>query len=221
MPPWAGSIINTWAFFDPPAPFLVSNELTITIIISQIILPYDAPFFTTWFCTNWEVLYFPVYFVCWAARNKCAAPSEIIAESIRGFRDKGFTGGRFLIRCSLFCGLWVITNYLYILSLRILLATDVMALFATNVSCVYLLSWVILHEQFVGVRVRNFKKRPFDFHFENSFDSTLIELANIKYKYLNKYRWIIKYKNYVCMKNFFYKNTNNEDIKINNKDTTN
>ncbi|XP_077268566.1 solute carrier family 35 member F3 isoform X1 [Temnothorax americanus] len=119
----------------------------------HIILPYDAPFFTTWFCTNWEVLYFPVYFICWAARTKCVTPSEIIADSLRGFRDKGFTGGRFLIRCSLFCGLWVVTNYLYILSLRILLATDVIALFATNVSCVYLLSWVILHEQFVGVRI--------------------------------------------------------------------
>lgn len=60
---------------------------------------------------------------------------------------------RFLTRCSLFCLLWVATNYMYIHSLRVLLATDVMALFATNVSCVYLLSWVILHEQFVGVRV--------------------------------------------------------------------
>ncbi|XP_032677087.1 solute carrier family 35 member F4 isoform X3 [Odontomachus brunneus] len=119
----------------------------------HIIPPYNAPFFTTWFCTNWEVLYFPVYFICRATRTKCATPSEIIAESLRGFRDKGFTGGRFLIRCSLFCGLWVITNYMYIHSLRILLATDVMALFATNVSCVYLLSWVILHEQFVGVRI--------------------------------------------------------------------
>ncbi|XP_029161671.1 putative thiamine transporter SLC35F3 isoform X3 [Nylanderia fulva] len=119
----------------------------------HITLAYDAPFFTTWFCTNWEVLYFPVYFICRATRTKCASPSEIIVESLRGFRDKGFTGGRFLLRCSLFCCLWVITNYLYILSLRILLATDVMALFATNVSCVYLLSWVILHEQFVGVRI--------------------------------------------------------------------
>ncbi|CAL1684048.1 unnamed protein product [Lasius platythorax] len=119
----------------------------------HITLQYDAPFFTTWFCTNWEVLYFPVYFICRAIRTKCVTPSEIIADSLRGFRDKGFTGGRFLLRCSLFCCLWVITNYLYILSLRILLATDVMALFATNVSCVYLLSWVILHEQFVGVRI--------------------------------------------------------------------
>lgn len=61
--------------------------------------------------------------------------------------------GRFMTRCSLFCLLWVGTNYMYILSLKILLATDVMALFATNVSFVYLLSWVILHEQFVGIRV--------------------------------------------------------------------
>ncbi|XP_014605174.1 PREDICTED: putative thiamine transporter SLC35F3 isoform X2 [Polistes canadensis] len=117
------------------------------------VLPYNAPFFTTWFCTNWEVLYFPVYFICRAVRTKCTTPSEILAESLRGFRDKGFTGGRFLVKCSLFCGLWVVTNYMYIYSLRILLATDVMALFATNVSCVYLLSWVILHEQFVGVRI--------------------------------------------------------------------
>lgn len=132
----------------------------------QITLPYDAPFFTTWFCTNWEVLYFPVYFICRATRTKCATPSEIIVESLRGFRDKGFTGGRFLLRCSLFCCLWVITNYLYILSLRILLATDVMALFATNVSCVYLLSWVILHEQFVGVRVSISKKISFFYSFD-------------------------------------------------------
>ncbi|KAF7379794.1 hypothetical protein HZH68_016742 [Vespula germanica] len=119
----------------------------------KTVLPYNAPFFTTWFCTNWEVLYFPVYFICRAVRTKCTTPSEILAESLRGFRDKGFTGGRFLVKCSLFCGLWVVTNYMYIYSLRILLATDVMALFATNVSCVYLLSWVILHEQFVGVRI--------------------------------------------------------------------
>ncbi|XP_070157737.1 solute carrier family 35 member F3 isoform X1 [Polyergus mexicanus] len=132
---------------------VTANSSTDDLHHQQITFAYDAPFFTTWFCTNWEVLYFPVYFICRAVRTKCVTPSEIIAESLRGFRDKGFTGGRFLLRCSLFCCLWVITNYLYILSLRILLATDVMALFATNVSCVYLLSWVILHEQFVGVRI--------------------------------------------------------------------
>lgn len=61
--------------------------------------------------------------------------------------------GRFINRCLSFCILWLLTTYLYTLSLRVLFATDAMALFATNVACVYLLSWVILHEQFVGVRV--------------------------------------------------------------------
>jgi hypothetical protein len=57
------------------------------------------------------------------------------------------------------------------LSLNILHTTESMVLFATNVACVYLLSWVILHEQFVGIRVsklvvilrtgQNFVKRGF------------------------------------------------------------
>ncbi|KAJ8984736.1 hypothetical protein NQ317_005001 [Molorchus minor] len=114
---------------------------------------YRAPFFTTWFITNWTMLFFPLYYVTRLSSRRCECISEIFAESIRDFRDKGFTAVRFMTRCSLFCILWVGTNYMYILSLKILLATDVMALFATNVSFVYLLSWVILHEQFVGIRI--------------------------------------------------------------------
>ncbi|XP_054266377.1 putative thiamine transporter SLC35F3 isoform X1 [Macrosteles quadrilineatus] len=121
-------------------------------IHQQPMMIYDAPFFTTWFCTNWTVLFFPLYMLCHLATNRCKG-GDVLAESVRNFREKGFTAGRFLTRCSFFCLLWVATNYMYIRSLRILLATDVMALFATNVSCVYLLSWVILHEQFVGVRI--------------------------------------------------------------------
>ncbi|XP_076227256.1 solute carrier family 35 member F3 isoform X2 [Nomia melanderi] len=153
---WVGAThcIKYLYFYKLESPsYLSSSNSSVTGTHQQHTVPYNAPFFTTWFCTNWEILYYPIYFICQAARIKCNTPSEIIAENLRGFRDKGFTGGRFLIRCSLFCGLWVVTNYMYIYSLRILLATDVMALFATNVSCVYLLSWVILHEQFVGVRI--------------------------------------------------------------------
>ena len=68
--------------------------------------------------------------------------------------DDSFTTGTFASRCLLFCFLWVGTNWMYMHALTILDATDVMALFATNVSFVYLLSWVILHDQFVGLRVR-------------------------------------------------------------------
>lgn len=131
---------------------------------------YNAPFFTTWFITNWTVLFFPIYFFVSLLMPNRNSAGTIIGESVRNFREKGFTAGtlivlilsfiirksvsgRFFMRCSFFCTLWVSTNYMYVYSLKSLLATDVMALFATNVSSVYLLSWVILHEQFVGVRV--------------------------------------------------------------------
>ncbi|KAI5756486.1 hypothetical protein M8J77_025430 [Diaphorina citri] len=117
------------------------------------IMTYNAPFFTTWFCTNWTIFFFPIFLLVQLLKNGCKFPSEAIQESVKSFRDKGLTAASFLVRCTFFCLLWVGTNYMYIHSLKILYATDVMALFATNVACVYLLSWVILHEQFVGVRI--------------------------------------------------------------------
>lgn len=114
---------------------------------------FNAPFFASWFCTNFAILFFPIYILGRVAIKRCDGTSEVLGEILRGFRDRGFTIGRFLNRCLSFCILWLLTTYLYALSLKALLATDVMALFATNVACVYLLAWVILQEQFVGVRV--------------------------------------------------------------------
>ncbi|XP_068911030.1 solute carrier family 35 member F3 isoform X3 [Tenebrio molitor] len=137
-------------------PVLVPHDTTglnMTALQKQYAASYQAPFFTTWFVTNWTMLFFPLYFLSRLSTKRCESATDIFSESVRGYRDKGFTAGRFMTRCSIFCLLWVGTNYMYILSLKILLATDVMALFATNVSFVYLLSWVILHEQFVGIRI--------------------------------------------------------------------
>lgn len=126
---------------------------------------YNAPFFTAWFCTNFALLFFPIYLLGRLAISSCSeSPGEILGNIIRGFRERGLTAARFLNRCIIFCLLWLITSYLYILSLRALLATDVMALFATNVACAYLLSWVILHEQFVGVRVSTIAYSWFRIH---------------------------------------------------------
>lgn len=115
---------------------------------------FNAPFFTAWFCTNLTLLFFPIYLLGRMAFSKTTeSPGETLGNIVRGFRDRGFTATRFLHRCFIFGCLWLMTLYLFILSLRALLATDVIALFATNVACAYLLSWVILHEQFVGIRV--------------------------------------------------------------------
>ena len=57
------------------------------------------------------------------------------------------------MRCFLFSLLWSLTTYLHVLSLKILGATEVASLLATSVSFVYLMAWVVLHEEFVGTRV--------------------------------------------------------------------
>ena len=61
--------------------------------------------------------------------------------------------GKFFSRSCLFSLLWVLTNFFYIRGLVALGCTEMISLFATNVSFVYMLSWVVLHEQFVGIRV--------------------------------------------------------------------
>ncbi|KAH8343941.1 hypothetical protein KR084_002188 [Drosophila pseudotakahashii] len=114
---------------------------------------FSAPFFAAWFFTNFSLLFFPIYILGLVSTRKCEKLSDILGDVLRGFRERGFTVGRFLNRCLCFCILWLVTTYLYTLSLHVLYATDALALFATNVACVYLLSWVILHEQFVGVRI--------------------------------------------------------------------
>lgn len=114
---------------------------------------FNAPFFASWFCSNFSILFFPIYLLGRVAMRKCDGPGEILGEVFRGFRDRGFTVGRYINRCMTFAMLWLVVQWLYIQSLKALLSTEVTALFATNVACVYLLSWVILHEQFVGVRI--------------------------------------------------------------------
>lgn len=115
--------------------------------------PFNSPFFVAWLCTNMTILFFPIYLLGRAAWRKCEGPGEILGCILRSLRDRGLTFGKFINRSLMFCILWLLTTYFYICSLKFLCATDVLALFATNVACVYLLSWVILHEQFVGVRI--------------------------------------------------------------------
>lgn len=67
--------------------------------------------------------------------------------------DNGLTTLQFLGRCAFFSVLWIGTIFGIVYSLAYIDATVVMALFACSAALVYLLSWVLLHQQFVGVRV--------------------------------------------------------------------
>uniref|UniRef100_T1JB45 EamA domain-containing protein n=1 Tax=Strigamia maritima TaxID=126957 RepID=T1JB45_STRMM len=115
---------------------------------------YDAPFFTTWFCTLWTGTFFPLFVLTKLfSRSAKSNLKTIYRDSVRLFREKGLTTVKVVTRVAFFCALWVTTNYMYNHALRVLDATDVIALYSSSVSFVYLLSWVILHEQFVGVRI--------------------------------------------------------------------
>ncbi|XP_059488028.1 solute carrier family 35 member F3 isoform X2 [Neocloeon triangulifer] len=122
-------------------------------IVSMRTIHYDAPFCTAWFLTNWNILFLPFYLLCRIPGSRCSNPTKIIAEALRPFREKGFTFTRFFIRLMFMTGLWLASYYCLVLSLRTIYVTDSLALFATTVSFAYLLSWVILHEQFVGIRI--------------------------------------------------------------------
>ncbi|XP_076361669.1 solute carrier family 35 member F3-like isoform X2 [Tachypleus tridentatus] len=115
---------------------------------------FNAPFFTTWFCTMWNILFFPIYLGSKAlTQPENDATKKIIFECVHQFHEKGFTTTQFFGRCSLFCFLSVVTKYMFIYSIGILDTTDVLALFSSRISFIYLLSWVVLHEQFVGLKI--------------------------------------------------------------------
>ncbi|GFT65582.1 putative thiamine transporter SLC35F3 [Nephila pilipes] len=123
---------------------------------SVVLFPlFNAPFFTTWICTTLNFFFFPIYLIsrlCAPASEKTSMKKEI-TDSIQPYQDRGLSVGRFLCRCGIFTVLWVGTNYMFIYSLTLLDATDVIALYTTNVAFIYLLSWVLLQEQFVGIRI--------------------------------------------------------------------
>ncbi|CAG2167781.1 unnamed protein product, partial [Oppiella nova] len=116
---------------------------------------FDAPFLATWFCSLWNILFLPIYTISqlFCCNKEHESTKKMLIESIQGFMEKGFTLMQFFTRCGFFCVLWMITNYMLIFSLRILDITVVMAMFSTSVSIVYLLSWVVLHQKFVGIRI--------------------------------------------------------------------
>lgn len=57
------------------------------------ITAFNAPFFASWFCTNFAILFFPIYLLGRIAVKKCESPSEILGDVLRGLRDRGFTAG--------------------------------------------------------------------------------------------------------------------------------
>ncbi|XP_006920819.1 putative thiamine transporter SLC35F3 [Pteropus alecto] len=80
-------------------------------------------------------------------------PSSASRECCRFFGDKGLTLKVFCTRAAPFGVLWTLTNYLYLHAVKKINTTDASALFCCNKAFVFLLSWIVLRDRFMGVRI--------------------------------------------------------------------
>ncbi|CAO2609354.1 Putative thiamine transporter SLC35F3 [Lemmus lemmus] len=115
---------------------------------------FEAPFTLTWFATNWNFLFFPLYYaghVCKSTEKQSV--KQRYRECCRFFGDNGLTLKVFFTKAAPFGVLWTLTNYLYLHAIKKINATDVSALFCCNKAFVFLLSWIVLRDRFMGVRI--------------------------------------------------------------------
>lgn len=115
---------------------------------------FNAPYFFIWFSTAWMIVCFPFYAISvHVFGSEKLSFSDIYSDCITVYGEHGLTPLSFFTKCGLFCVIWIVTNYMYLYALSLIMPTDVAALFSSNAAFVYILSWVILHEKFVSIRI--------------------------------------------------------------------
>lgn len=82
--------------------------------------------------------------------------SDSFRENLHIYGPYDFHVGRFVYKTITLCFLWGLTGYTYVRSLDpgFLETTDISALLTTNHTFVYMLSWIVLFEKFVPLRVK-------------------------------------------------------------------
>ncbi|PWA25895.1 hypothetical protein CCH79_00001539 [Gambusia affinis] len=118
---------------------------------------FDAPFTLTWLHfiaeLTTEVSCFDLEPDGPTGGSSCHVTSARLGECCRFFGDEGLTPKVFFTKVAPFGLLWILTNYLYLQALRKINTTDVSALFCCNKAFVFLLSWIVLRDRFMGVRI--------------------------------------------------------------------
>ncbi|KAM8834139.1 uncharacterized protein slc35f4 isoform 1-T1 [Synchiropus picturatus] len=131
-----------------------SSWVGTTQVVKLTFQSFSCPFFISWFSSNWNILFFPLYYSghFMLTREK-QTPIQKFRECSRLFGEDGMTLKLFVKRTAPFSILWTLTNYLYLLALKKLTATDVSALYCCHKAFVFLLSWIVLKDRFMGVRI--------------------------------------------------------------------
>ncbi|KAG7238552.1 hypothetical protein INR49_030825 [Caranx melampygus] len=121
-----------------------SSWVGTTQVVKLTFQSFSCPFFISWFSSNWNILFFPIYYSGHVVTTR---------EKQTPIRNSGMTLKLFVKRTAPFSILWTLTNYLYLLALKKLTATDVSALYCCHKAFVFLLSWIVLKDRFMGVRI--------------------------------------------------------------------
>ncbi|XP_037833654.1 solute carrier family 35 member F4 isoform X3 [Kryptolebias marmoratus] len=131
-----------------------SSWVGTTQVVKLTFQSFSCPFFISWFSSNWNILFFPVYYSghVFTTREKQTLTQKF-RECSKLFGEDGMTLKLFVKRTAPFSILWTLTNYLYLLALKKLTATDVSALYCCHKAFVFLLSWIVLKDRFMGVRI--------------------------------------------------------------------
>ncbi|XP_034431773.1 solute carrier family 35 member F4 isoform X1 [Hippoglossus hippoglossus] len=131
-----------------------SSWVGTTQVVKLTFQSFSCPFFISWFSSNWNILFLPIYYSghMVTTREK-QTPIQKFRECSKLFGEDGMTLKLFVKRTAPFSILWTLTNYLYLLALKKLTATDVSALYCCHKAFVFLLSWIVLKDRFMGVRI--------------------------------------------------------------------
>ncbi|XP_023149481.2 solute carrier family 35 member F4 isoform X1 [Amphiprion ocellaris] len=131
-----------------------SSWVGTTQVVKLTFQSFSCPFFISWFSSNWNILFFPIYYSLHVVTTReKQTPIQKFRECSKLFGEDGMTLKLFVKRTAPFSILWTLTNYLYLLALKKLTATDVSALYCCHKAFVFLLSWIVLKDRFMGVRI--------------------------------------------------------------------
>ncbi|XP_076130107.1 solute carrier family 35 member F4-like isoform X1 [Alosa pseudoharengus] len=132
----------------------VSSSLVGTTQLVQLTYEsFPCPFFISWFSSNWNIFFFPLYYFGYmSTTHEKQSLIQKFRECSCVFGEEGMTFKLFVKRTAPFSILWTLTNYLHLLALHKLTATDASALYCCHKAFVFLLSWIILKDRFMGIR---------------------------------------------------------------------
>ncbi|XP_072407137.1 solute carrier family 35 member F3 isoform X2 [Chiloscyllium punctatum] len=131
---------------------LAGSWAGMTQLAKAALRDFESPFLVAWHTANWNLLLFPGYCSCHLLTSR-ERGLQRFSQCSHVLSQDPFSLRRLLKQTAPFSILWTLTNYLYFMGLKKISTTDASALFCCNKAFVFLLSWIVLKDRFMGVRI--------------------------------------------------------------------